>query len=322
MHTAIRRKAEELTGRELTWEEETTTTENVSSALLIILKQSSPSPIICYFLFFFFNKRKSIWDRRRHSVQLSALSPAKPQGTLYISTSTTPGNDITSAPGGWRANKNNCYWPRALLQGIFLEPYSAFLRVPCFLVQTYHGLKIPRIFYAVFPLGSHNGAVLLLSSTSVLEREGEKKKAEALNNPNGNRRGRDIIFRSEKWCRRQQSHLRFTFHCPLLNKRPKNFLPCGSKGDSSMFVAKTQLFSGILHGRRRPGGCGISLWQHLWDHPGVNAASKPPHLYAQWHFGCKRHKTMEANTRLCLGCAPAIVLPEERAGVPSGNCPS
>lgn len=148
MHIAIRRKAEELTGRELTWEEETTTIENVSTVLLIILKPSSPSPTICYFLFFFYN-RKSIWDRRRHSVQLSALSPAKPQGALCISTSTMPGNDITSARGGWRANKNNCCWPRALLQGIFLEPYSTFLWVPCFLVQTYHGLKIPRIFYAV-----------------------------------------------------------------------------------------------------------------------------------------------------------------------------
>ena len=125
---------------------------------------------------------------------------------------------------GWRANKNNCYWPRALLQGIFLEPYSAFFQVPCFPVQTYHGLKIPRIFCAVFPLGSHNGAVLLLSSTSVLEREGEKKKAEALNNPNGNHRGRSVIFKSEKRCRRQQSHLRFTFYCPLLNKRPKSLV--------------------------------------------------------------------------------------------------
>lgn len=174
------------------------------------------------FLLFFFYNRKSIWDRRRHLFQLSALSPAKPQGTLCISTSTMPGNDIISAWGGWQANKNNCYWPRALLQGIFLEPCSAFLRVPCFLVQTYHGLKIPRIFCAVFPLGSHNGAVLLLSSASVLERERGKKKAEALNNPNGNHRGHSVIFRSEKWCRRQQSHLRFTFHCPLLNKRPKS----------------------------------------------------------------------------------------------------
>lgn len=125
---------------------------------------------------FSFHNRKGIWDRRRHLVQLSTLSPAKPQGTLCISTSTVLGNDISPAPGSWRANKNNCYWPRALLQGIFLELYSTFLRVPCFLVQTYHGLKIPHIFYAVFPLGSHNGAVLLLSSTSVLEREGEKKK--------------------------------------------------------------------------------------------------------------------------------------------------
>lgn len=74
------------------------------------------------------------------------------------------------------ANKNNCSWPRTLLQGIFLELYSTFLQVPCFLVQTYHGLKIPHIFYAVFPLGSHNGAVLLLSSASVLERRGGKKK--------------------------------------------------------------------------------------------------------------------------------------------------
>lgn len=168
MHLTARRKAEELTGREFTQEEETTTTENVSTVLLILLKPSLPSPTICCF---FFHNRRSIWDRRRHSVQLSALSPAKPQGTLCISTSTMLGNDITSAPGGWRANKNNCYWPRALLQGIFLEPYSAFLWVPCFLVQTYHGLKIPRIFYAVFPLGLHNGAVLLLRSSSVLERE-------------------------------------------------------------------------------------------------------------------------------------------------------
>lgn len=140
--------------------------------LIIILKPSLPKYVFFYFIFF---NRRSIRARRRHSVQLSAPSPAKPQGALCAPTSAAPGNDISSARGR-RANTNNSYWPRALLQGIFLEPCSAFLRVPRFLVQTYHGLKIPRIFYAVFPLGSHNGAVLLLSSASVREREGEKKK--------------------------------------------------------------------------------------------------------------------------------------------------
>lgn len=173
---------------------------------------------------FLFHNRESIWDRSRHLVQLSTLSPAKPQGTLCIPTSTVPGNDISPAPESWQANKNNCYWPRALLQGIFLELYSAFLRVPCFLVQTYHGLKIPHIFYAVFPLGSHNGAVLLLSSTNVLERGRGKKKAAALNNPNGNHKGHSVIFRSEKWCRRKQSHLGVTLHWPLVNKSPKNLV--------------------------------------------------------------------------------------------------
>lgn len=152
------------------WEDATTTAENASTVLIIILKLSSPK----YVFIFFFNRR-SIRARRRHSVQPSAPSPVKPQGALCAPTSAAPGNDISSARGR-RANTNNSYWPRALLQGIFLEPCSAFLRVPRFLVQTYHGLKIPRIFYAVFPLGSHNGAVLLLSSASVREREGEKKK--------------------------------------------------------------------------------------------------------------------------------------------------
>lgn len=140
-------------------------------------KPSSPSPTIhCCFNSFIFTTERAF--ETGEGIWLSCLLPAL-QNHRALSVFPPPpmlGNDITSAPGRWPANKNNCYWPRALLQGIFLEPCSAFLQVPCFLVQTYHGLKIPCIFYAVFPLGLHNGAVLLLSSASVLEREGGQIK--------------------------------------------------------------------------------------------------------------------------------------------------
>lgn len=102
----VRRKAE-LTGREPTWEDATTTGENVSVMLLIILKPPSSTPIILFFHFLFiylfiFYNRRSIWDRRRHWVQLPAPSPAEPQGCLCVSTFIAPGNDITTARGAGR----------------------------------------------------------------------------------------------------------------------------------------------------------------------------------------------------------------------------
>lgn len=42
-------------------------------------------------------------------------------------------------------------------------------------------------------------------------------------------------------------------------QRAQSLLPRGGKEDSPTFVAKTQLFGGVSHGRRRPGGCGISF---------------------------------------------------------------
>lgn len=221
----VRRKAE-LTGREPTWEDATTTGENVSVMLLIILKPPSSTPIILffhfYYLFIYFLQQK---EHLRQEKALGSAACSQSRRTTGLSLCfhlhcTREWHHHCSR--GRRANTNSCYWPRELLQGIFLEPRTAFLWLPCFLVQTYHGLKIPRIFYAVFPLGSHNGAVLLLSSASVREREGEQKEAGALNNPTGNHRGRGVIFQAEKWCKRKSSYLRGTFHWPLLNKGLKN----------------------------------------------------------------------------------------------------
>lgn len=98
-------KSRRATGKEPTWEDATTTAENASTVLIIILKPSLPKYVFFYFIFF---NRRSIRARRRHSVQLSAPSPAKPQGALCAPTSAAPGNDISSARGR-RANTNNSY---------------------------------------------------------------------------------------------------------------------------------------------------------------------------------------------------------------------
>lgn len=53
-----------------------------------------------------------------------------------------------------------------------------------------------------------------------------------------------------------------------------------------------------------------------------NTDPKPPHLYAQPPHPFKRHKPTEASSRLCPGCAAAIIFPEEKAGGPPPSHPS
>lgn len=51
-----------------------------------------------------------------------------------------------------------------------------------------------------------------------------------------------------------------------------------------------------------------------------NIDPKPPQVYAQ--PPPHRHKPTEASSRLCPGCAAAIVCPEEKAGDPPTSHPS
>lgn len=104
----------------------------------------------------------------------------------------------------------------------------------------------------------------------------KKKKAEALNNPNGNRSGCGVIFRSEKRCTRQQSHLIYLplpfaeqkakelghfFHAVVrgthlcLWQRPGLVEFCAEGGGQEDTAPPSGSTSGTVQGPRSPGTC-------------------------------------------------------------------
>lgn len=107
------------------------------------------------------------------------------------------------------------------------------------------------------------------------------------------------MFRSEKWCRRQRSYLRFTFQWPLLNKGLKKLLrPRGGNRGSPMLVARTQL---------------VNPWVWAWSEEDRRMQHLPLRGNTAWSLlssvlGCQRGTATEADSWLCEGWAPAAIL--------------